>query len=129
MTGLLPGTPASALMVRGYAFEVAAFLCVVPIALESYLPGPWWAWGGGFLGVATVLLAIGIRLAFASASRSRAERAAGYTTVWKVAVEDLALVYVDGRDGRVVAGADQPRPASGRRADIEAAKARHSTAG
>src|SRR5665811_1068012 len=67
----LPGAPASALLVRGYACEVAVFLCVVPIVLESYLPGPWWAWGASFLFLAFVLLAVGVILTFRSSARAK----------------------------------------------------------
>lgn len=121
----LPGASASALLVRGYAFEVAAFLCVVPIVLESYLPGPWWAWGGSFLLLAFVLLAVGVILTFRSSARAKAEKHEGYTTIWQAASENPDLTYVDGRDGQVIAAAGDSRPATGRRADLDAAKARY----
>ncbi len=121
----LPGAPASALLVRGYAFEVAAFLCVVPIVLESYLPGPWWAWGGSFLFVAVVLLAVGLILTFRSSARAKAEKQEGYTTLWKDATENPDLIYVDGKDGKVIAATGDTRPATGRRANLDAAKARY----
>lgn len=121
----VPGAPASALMVRGYACEVAAFLCVVPIVLESYLPGPWWAWGGSCLFLAFVLLAAGVFLTFRSSARAKAEKQEGYTTIWRDASENLDLAYVDGRDGTVIAAAGESRPTSGRRADLDAARARY----
>jgi hypothetical protein len=121
----VPGAPASSLMVRGYAIEVAAFLCVIPIALESYLPGAWWAWGGSFLLLALVLLVGAVVLTFKSSARAKVEKQRGYTTIWTVATEDPHLTYVDGKDGRVIAAAGESRPATGRRSDLEAAKARY----
>ena len=121
----LPGASARALLVRGYAYEVAAFLCVVPIVLESYLSGPWWAWGGSLLLVAFVLLAVGLILTFRASARAKAEKQEGYTTLWHDATENLDLAYVDGKDGKVIAAAGDPRPDTGRRADLEAAKARY----
>lgn len=56
---------------------------------------------------------------------SKAVEQEGYTTIWKAASENPDLTYVDGRDGRVIAAAGASRPTSGRRADLDAAKARY----
>ena len=121
----VPGVPASVLMSRGFTLELLGFLCIVPIVFESYLPGPWLVWGGTFLGLALVLVIAGVAVTLRSFARSKSERSAGYTTLWKVANDDSHLVYVDGKDGRVIAAAGEQRPATGPRADIETAKARH----
>lgn len=111
-------------MVRGFVLEVAAFLCVVPIVFESRLPGPWWAWGGSFLGLSLILVIAGVTLTIRSFARTKREKAEGYTTVWKVAKENPTLVFIDGKDGMVISGAGESRPSTGRRKDLEAAKAR-----
>ena len=72
-----------------------------------------------------ILVAAGVGVTLRSFARSKLERAAGYTTVWKTANENPHLVYIDGKDGRLIASAGESRPATGRRADIEAAKTRH----
>jgi hypothetical protein len=121
----LPGLSASSLMLRGFLLEMLGFLCIVPIVLESYLPGPWWAWGGPFLGLGLILVTVAVMVTLRSYARIKVEKAAGYATLWKVAYENPSLVYFDARDGRVIALAGEQRPRTGRRADIEAAKARH----
>jgi hypothetical protein len=86
-------------------------------------------WGGTFVGLCLILVTVAVTVTLRSFARIEVEKAAGYTTLWKVAKENPSLVYIDGRDGRVIALADEPRPRTGRRADIEAAKARHSYLG
>jgi hypothetical protein len=121
----LPGRSGYTLLLRGFTLEVLGFICIVPIALESYLPGPPLAWGGPFLGLCVVLVTAGVAVSLRAYSRVKVEKTAGYATLWKVANENPSLVYIDGRDGQVIASAGEPRPPSGRRADIKSAKARH----
>ncbi|HET7414460.1 MAG TPA: hypothetical protein VFI97_02040 [Arthrobacter sp.] len=121
----VPGVAASVLMARGFILELLGFLCIVPIVFESYLPGPWLVWGGTFLGLVLVLVIAGVAVTLRSLARSKSERSAGYTTLWKVANENLELAYIDGKDGRLIAASGESRPRTGRRADLEAAKARH----
>ena len=68
---------------------------------------------------------VGVFLAFRSSEQAKAEKHEGYTTIWKTATENPDLIYVDGKDGKVIAAAGESRPASGRRADLDAAKARY----
>jgi hypothetical protein len=119
------GRSAYSLILRGFALEVLGFLCIVPIVLESYLPGPTLAWGSTFVGLGLILVTAGVTVTLRAYSRVKVEKAAGYATLWKVAKENPSLVYIDSRDGLVIASAGEPRPPSGRRADIESAKARH----
>jgi len=74
----LAGASASALMARGFGLELLGFLCIVPIVFESYLPGPWLAWGGTFLGLALILVAAGVGVTLRSSARSKLERAAAH---------------------------------------------------
>lgn len=80
--------------------------------------------GAVLLGVIVVLLSLSLRCSYKGIVRRRQERSAGYTTIWKVAKYEPNLVYIDDKDGQVIAAAGDPRPATGRRADLDAAKAR-----
>jgi len=124
---LLPGLNAAQLTVRGAACEAAAAACVVPIALQRVLPGGRLLWLAAGLTLGLALLAVGLYLTFRSFARTRAEKATGYTTLWKVAREDPSLAYLDGRDGTLISGPGQSRPRTGRRGDIQACKDRNST--
>jgi hypothetical protein len=121
----LPGRPAYSLLLRGFALETLAFLCIIPIVFESDLPGPSLAWGGPFVGLGLILVTAAVTVTLRGYSRVKVEKAAGYTTLWKVAKENPGLVFVDSKDGRVIAAAGEARPPTGRRGDIEAGKARH----
>lgn len=121
---VLPGRSAYWLLIRGVQLEGLGLLCGVAISFESYFPSPL-AWRLPFLGICLVVVAIGVVTSFRAYSRIKVEKAAGYATLWKIARENPDLVYVDSKDGQVIAAAGEPRPPSGRRADIEAAKARY----
>ena len=113
------------LMWLSLKFMAATVPLVIAMTFESVLPGKSWLWGLSFYGLIVVLISLSLHSSFKGIVRRRKERSAGYTTIWKVAKYEPNLVYIDDKDGRVIAAAGDPRPATGRRADIEAAKARY----
>jgi hypothetical protein len=72
----LPGRSASLLLWRGFALEVLGFLCIIPIVFESQLPGPWWAWGGPFLGLCVILVTAAMMVTLRAYARVKVETAA-----------------------------------------------------
>lgn len=81
----LDGWPAWTLTLRGGLLEMCASACVLPLALESYLPGRWFYWAIPIGVVFVTLLSVGATWTFKSFAKSKTEMARGYTTIWRTA--------------------------------------------
>lgn len=97
------------LLLRGGALLLLAGLCVVPIALQSFLPH-----GHTIAGIVLMcclgLAAAGLVVTMSGYRKSAREKAAGYTTLLGDAREDMSLAFVSAKPSRVVAEAHEPRP-------------------
>jgi hypothetical protein len=113
------------LLVRGFLLLAAGALCVVPIVIGSaVLPAGFrWAWNVAWLTIGVLLVIVAVATSVRAYRQDARQVRQGYTTLWKSAVRHPEVIYLDGRDGSIISGVSQRRPRSGRRADIEAAKA------
>jgi hypothetical protein len=104
------GWSAWTLTLRGIVMEMSAGACVIPVALESALPGRWYYWAIPFGALGYTLLAVGATWTFKSFAKSKTEVERGYTTMWKVATRHPELTYLSGYDFSVISGPHEPRP-------------------
>lgn len=122
------GTSSRRLLLRGFSLEAAGAFMVIPIVVGSrLLPGD--ASGLWFVTWATVgvaLVALGVAYTIQAYRQDARQLRAGFTTLWKSAVDHPEVEFRDGTDGTVISGPHERRPASGRKRDIQAAKAANS---
>jgi len=115
----LDGWPAWTLTFRGGLLEMCAGACVLPLALESFLPGRWFYWAIPIGVMFMALMSVGATWTFKSFARSRKEVARGYTTIWRKAKEHPELTYLSAYDLSVISGPHQSRPRNGTRRVVD----------
>jgi len=115
----LDGWPAWTLELRGGLLEMFAATCVLPLALESYLPGRWFYWAIAIGVIFVALISVGATWTFKSFAKSRNEIARGYTTIWRTAIAHPELTALSTYDLSVISGPHESRPSNGTRRVVE----------
>lgn len=121
------GWSALKLTFRGVVLELCAAACVLPLALESVLPGRWYYWAIPIGVVFIALMSVGATWTFKSFAKSKREIQRGYTTLWNVAVQRPELSYLSAYDFGLVSGPGEPRPRRGTRKVIDEFRAQRET--
>jgi O-antigen/teichoic acid export membrane protein len=106
----LSGPSAATLVIHGLYYELGAFAVGCLVAVEAYLPGPWYAWAAVIVAVVVGLLSIGLTRTLRGYRKIPREKERGYTTVIGDAIKDPSLFFLHRRTLRVVAVPHQPRP-------------------
>jgi hypothetical protein len=113
------GWPAWTLTWRGIVMEMSAGACVIPVALESALPGRWYFWAIPFGALGYTLLAVGATWTFKSFAKSKREMERGYTTMWRAATRHPELTYLSAYDFGVISSPHELRPRNGTRKVVD----------
>lgn len=126
----LPGLSAATRGLRSVRWIGLASGCVVPIALESFLPARFVVpWAIAWLCVAFCLLGLFFRDTRNSRRAEREEISRGYTTAPTVANENPDLFLLDRRTFQTLAGPGELRPANIRKQETARAIARRAAKG
>jgi hypothetical protein len=115
---VLAGHSSTWLIVRGGSGELLAASCVVPLVLESVLPGKWYYWAIPALCVAGVSLVVGLSVTLYGYRKDKRERALGYTTDMGRAKKEQDLYLLHPKTLEVVSAPYSPRPKSFRLSEM-----------
>lgn len=121
------GWPAMTLSWRGGVLQMSAGACVIPLALESVLPGRWYYWAIIFGAICFVLVTVGTTMVVMSSPRSKKEVERGYTTICRLAIEHPELTYLSPYDFDIISGPGEPRPRNGTRKVVDQFRAQQGT--